>query len=170
MRKLIFLLLISLTVTSQAAQDSWSTAFGQGYAEHILRNNEDRSKALRVMCVISPDSKEAHHIILQQGNKNYSTLDRAQALAFQINEGQKIMPSNTMNWQNGANNWDTFIRDLSYSEKINVFSKGKKIATFNIKPPRYKASREGMAKCTYEADRYRFGTERYYEAEKLFRR
>lgn len=175
MRKLFLLFSISIAVTSQtavAAMDSWTITFGHGNTQYILRDKEDRNRdrELRVICVTSIDSKESHHITLRQGNQKYSTLDRTQSLAFQINDGQKITPGNTTSWQNGANNWDTFIKELSYAEKINVFSKNKKIATYNRKLSRYQGSGGEMAICTYKADRYRYGTTRYYEAIELFRR
>lgn len=148
MRSIVLLLSASLlTPAAMAIPNIWSSGFGQGIAEHVIKN--EQGDTFTLSCDVG-----------------YSDNGDLTGVSFVLANGQDLSPANNhkvellidgngywlpekLGWRNGDNAWASFLEVITKASAFDVYVDDKKMASFAPTPQSTKTVLGDLSGCTY---------------------
>ena len=148
MRSIVLLLSASLlTPTAMAIPNIWSSGFGQGIAEHIIKNEQGDTFTLSCDVGYSDNGDLTGVSFVLANGQDLSPADNHKVEL--LIDGNGYWLPEKLGWRNGDNAWASFLEVITKASAFDVYVDDKKMASFAPTPQSTKTVLGDLSGCTY---------------------
>lgn len=148
MRSIVLLLSASLlTPAAMAIPNIWSSGFGQGIAEHVIKNEQGDTFTLSCDVGYSDNGDLTGVSFVLANGQDLSPADNHKVEL--LIDGNGYWLPEKLGWRNGDNAWASFLEVITKASAFDVYVDDKKMASFTPTPQSTKTVLGDLSGCTY---------------------
>lgn len=148
MRSIVLLLSTSLlTPAAMAIPNIWSSGFGQGIAEHVIKNEQGDTFTLSCDVGYSDNGDLTGVSFVLANGQDLSPADNHKVEL--LIDGNGYWLPEKLGWRNGDNAWASFLEVITKASAFDVYVDDKKMASFAPTPQSIKTVLGDLSGCTY---------------------
>ncbi|MGL6006875.1 hypothetical protein [Aeromonas sobria] len=148
MRSIVLLLSASLlTPAAIAIPNIWSSGFGQGIAEHVIKNEQGDTFTLSCDVGYSDNGDLTGVSFVLANGQDLSPADNHKVEL--LIDGNGYWLPEKLGWRNGDNAWASFLEVITKASAFDVYVDDKKMASFSPTPQSTKTVLGDLSGCTY---------------------
>lgn len=148
MRSIVLLLSASLlTPAAMAIPNIWSSGFGQGIAEHVIKNEQGDTFTLSCDVGYSDNGDLTGVSFVLANGQDLSPADNHKVEL--LIDGNGYWLPEKLGWRNGDNAWASFLEVITKASAFDVYVDDKKMASFSPTPQSTKTVLGDLSGCTY---------------------
>lgn len=128
--KLLLVPALALSAAAQAIPNIWSSGFGQGVTEYLIKNQQNAAFSLN--CTTNPDAQNVlqHSVLIDLPDGSRADSHDEQTSITVVMDDQQFPIPASLGWRNGDNAWISFIDALGNTAAFDVYVNDKKAGSF----------------------------------------